>query len=446
MNNRTHTSLAAMAYAIGYYFVYLDYLAPIFGYAHYNLIRRPFIFIVFSIGVAVIPTVFYQGCRKISTFIAILIYATAYVPSIITIMLALDRPVAEILIIQITFMMGMSLFFLADRFENHQIIIPNFRQWPLSVFHSLAITLTILVLFKYHNDLRFVSFDEVYNHRFANTETDRGALVGYSVMWLTSCVYPIYLAIGLTIRRWRFFIVGSAGLTLIYMATASKTSLLTPIIVLAFYFASKLDINKLLPRILTMLTTVSITLLYVLPKDNLIVYWTRAILLMRTLSTGGWSSFTYYDYFPKHGFTYYSHIRIVDFFTHMYPYHPFELGQVIGLEYSDSELANFNANFWATDGIAAMGIPGIIIINFIVFIFLIAINKITSRHNLSFVIIALTPFIMTLLNISFFTALLSGGGFMFVIVFLVFDFTKNNLTSKMDTNPLNRSTLNVSQK
>jgi len=138
---------------------------------------------------------------------------------------------------------------------------------------------------------------------------------------------------------------------------------------------------------------------------------------MRTLATGGWTVSLYYEYFTANGYTYFSHIRIVDFFTHWYPYGGRSLGQIIGLEYSGSDLANFNANFWASDGFAAWGLWGIPVVTSALAAFFVLLNRIASYYETRFVALWMTGFWLALLNLPLSTAILSGGGGL-VVLFL----------------------------
>ena len=81
---------------------------------------------------------------------------------------------------------------------------------------------------------------------------------------------------------------------------------------------------------------------------------------------------------------------------------------------------NANANFWTTDGVAAMLLPGILIINSLFFLFLIILNSITDKINRNFVFVLFVPSIVYLLNASFFTFLLSSGGLICILILLFF--------------------------
>ena len=95
--------------------------------------------------------------------------------------------------------------------------------------------------------------------------------------------------------------------------------------------------------------------------------------------------------------------------------------------------ANANANFWATDGVAAQGIIGIVIITVIMFLFLLWINSLFKNRQSIFYILVFTGEIFSLLNVSFFTTLLSSGLLFLVFILKFFDFDKELSRYKKNT-------------
>ena len=87
---------------------------------------------------------------------------------------------------------------------------------------------------------------------------------------------------------------------------------------------------------------------------------------------------------------------------------------VIGGAFWDPKL-NANANFWATDGIAAAGILGCILANLLMLLVLRILDVVSYKKNKLFVILLFLPFISMFRNTSIFTALLSGGAFLSIL-------------------------------
>jgi hypothetical protein len=167
--------------------------------------------------------------------------------------------------------------------------------------------------------------------------------------------------------------------------------------------------RNFLIRLMTAFTVAVIVVTLFLPDDGFFV-WAKSILLVRILGTSGWTMSTYYDYFTTNGLTFYTHIGPINTFTNAYPYGEYSLGQVIGLYYSGSSDANFNANFWASDAFAALGIAGVPVITIVLCTVFFTINRAAKNHSTQFVFLWLAGFWLALLNLPLSVALLSGGG------------------------------------
>jgi len=400
--------------------IYKYYLNPTFEYAHYNLLDRSGLSLLLAGVIAIIPVFFYKEMKEISSFIAILIYALCYVPAIIMLLLSLDKDVSEVLEIQIALMFGMVLFFLMDRIILRNVDWKIGRQLSIQFLHIATFIFTTVVIYTYAGHMRLVGFADVYDLRLENNEIQMNVAVGYVVMWLTYCLYPLYLVLGITNRNRIYFLCACLGNVIIYMSTGAKASLLSPFIILCMYVLLKIK-GDFLPNLLLILSGVSLFLLFVAPADNVVFLWARSILFARTMGTEGWSIYTYYEFFTANKLTYFSHISFINAITHSYPYGSLSLGQVIGVEYSGSEVANFNANFWASDGIASLGIPGIYFMNFVIAFFLVFINHITRKFDTKFICLCFTSFVLAMLNIPFLTALVSGGGLLTIVIILGID-------------------------
>jgi hypothetical protein len=158
-----------------------------------------------------------------------------------------------------------------------------------------------------------------------------------------------------------------------------------------------------------------------------------AIVLNRTIGNGGQLTMTYYDFFTFHAQTDYSHVNGIKLLTHPYPYGDLALGQVVGQFYW-SPLANANANFWATDGIAAMGLVGVFFASVGSALLFVMMNSFTRLYDTRFVALCFLPFVITLLNQSMFSSFWSGGGF-FLLLYFIFNKTREVSFQGMEPSP-----------
>jgi hypothetical protein len=123
----------------------------------------------------------------------------------------------------------------------------------------------------------------------------------------------------------------------------------------------------------------------------------------------------YAEFFTFSPLTYFSQMNVVNRFVE-YPYNE-ALGQVIGRYLNNGEAGmNANASMWATDGISSIGPIGIVLMGFIVAVALVFANRIVPYSKLPFAAIVSTTFIMNIGESGFFTNMITGGGFLLVLL------------------------------
>jgi hypothetical protein len=123
----------------------------------------------------------------------------------------------------------------------------------------------------------------------------------------------------------------------------------------------------------------------------------------------------YYAYYLAHGFTRFRHINLVNRLF----YHG------AGFEQPWSAIARFyykknftaDAVFYATDGLAAMGIMGIPCVTAALVLVFWVFDSLRLRHSQWLVLPAMLPFLFSLFNNSLFTTMLTGGGFALMLLF-----------------------------
>ena len=126
---------------------------------------------------------------------------------------------------------------------------------------------------------------------------------------------------------------------------------------------------------------------------------------------------TYLQFFElgHHPYTYYNHIGIINAITHANPY-----PQSIGLAVTQGG-GNANGVFWLMDGVAAAGVAGVIIIS-IIFVFVKAfLNSLDRKCSVALCVCIMLNGIISMVNVSLFTALNSCGFIMIYLVFMFFD-------------------------
>lgn len=150
--------------------------------------------------------------------------------------------------------------------------------------------------------------------------------------------------------------------------------------------------------------------------DDSLFFVLLSLVFMRTFGSSGLTTAWYHDFFLRNPLTYYSHIKGISWFV-LYPYNN-PLGIEVGSFYSGNPTLDDNAHFWATDGLAAWGLSGVLLVS-IVCAFVFWLFDSTARgHDLRFATLLVTFEALNLGNTSIFTTLLSGGlGLMMIFLY-----------------------------
>lgn len=405
-----HTSCYAGAFIIAVHYGYATYIHPTFAYAHYHYLPFSVAALFSTYFLTWLPIVTYRSSSKPAQAVAALIYALSYVPIQLSLLFSVDRSYGELFWIQAMLALSMMALFLVakGRMGQRHLNALQFRWMDGGVVLIALVAASLLVVVN-REHMRILSFADVYELRFAAAAAARRSIFSdYLTSWLIYCFTSYLFARGLVHRKWSFILVGIVCAILIYMSEGHKSAILLLPVTLGMSWlwgSGQYFLSRLLLVLVLLIGVVSL----VIPDEGLGI-WMKSILLVRFLGSGGWLASKYLEYFPVEGLTYYSHIRPINAITGMYPFGDLSLGQVIGLEYSGTTQANHNASFWASDGIAAFGPVGILVVTPIVAGLLYAMNRIMANLDPKFCVLWMCGFFFALLNVPLSTALLSGGG------------------------------------
>lgn len=404
-----------LAYLGCYHWSYVSYVHPTWEYGHYYYFECPLELYVLFYLLAVFPLVFLRPALSVASFGAALIYLLSYAPGQLTILFMWTGSESQLVAVGLLLMLSMCvLLFTADVAKNARgYVSGGDLVWSVRVaLHVLTVLSLAVLVIENRGHMRLVSFYDVYELRSEASTSAKGGISGYLMMWLALICVPYYAA-SAVIRKNLFLFLVSCGIALLsYMANGSKIALLMPFVVAGLSYFLKGDF---LSRLTATLTVVLAVLMMI---DQELVNFAKAILVARTLSVSGWTIAIYHEYFTTHGFTWFGHIGLVQALFDNYPFGIYAPGQLIGIDYSGSAEANFNAGFWASDGIAAIGVLGIVFITIPMAIFLLGIERLTRGFDSMLLCLWSTGFWVTLMNAPFTTAMLSGGGFLIVLALL----------------------------
>jgi hypothetical protein len=404
----------AALYILAVHYAYVSYISPTFEYAHYTYLPPNLISLATTYFLTWLVILVHRDTLHPSQAAAGLIYALCYVPIQLSLLFTLEREYWSILTAQLALAFSMMLIFVFTRSGPipSQRGVSELKAIDLSL-GLLTIATIILIVIGNIEHMRLVSFADVYELRFDSAAAPSNHLVNYLISWTSYCFIPYFFARGIINKKVLHLGLGLVGSLVLYMATGAKASLLLlpmTICVVALWKSGP----GFLSRMLLALVGLIFILVILLPDDGLFL-WVKSIILVRIIGSSGWVASKYFEYFDFNGYTYYTHIGPVNSIFSSYPYGDYLLGQIIGMEYVGSAEANFNASFWASDGFAAAGVWGILIITIPVVLVLYLVNRCAVGFQSRFTVAWCTGFFVAMLNMPLSTALLSGGGIIILL-------------------------------
>ena len=337
----------------------------------------------------------------------IIIYLLLYIPILITFYFQYDS-ISIVIYNQFIIFVGFLIIFSVPKmfgYSNYEF--KNFKLKNLLILDLFIVSVLFLTNL---NSFSLVSFQDVYEQR---AKVSYGsAILGYLMMWSTYLLNPIVLILSLLENNVKIISFTLLCSVIIYGINASKVALFIPILIIVFFYILKRGqgIYKTIPIVFSVI----IILLTVFAEKFFIL---SAVILMRTFGISGLLTYQYNEFFEISKTTGFSHVNFINYLTNNYPYGEESLGVVVSKYFDENSVANANANFIATDGIASMGIEGTIFACFFLGVFLGVWKTLTNNRNFLFMTLLLVPFSFIILNVSFFTAIFSGG-YLFCVIFL----------------------------
>lgn len=415
----------ASVYSGALVLIYSSWVAPHganlgFTYAEPDSTTFTYVLLLAAIPAAILP----RALTAASDFFVWMIYFFIYIPcSIVPAMLGYLAPGD---IIHLT--VALFLAFLAiARFPRFKLPAPPVR--PLSkqffwfVFIAVYVALTGLVLFAFRGQMSFAGLDEIYDKRASGidilSQSAIGIVAGYANGFLFGAFNPFLLALGVMKRRPIVFMVGALGNVLLYTTIASKATLLCVVITPLFYLLTiegKRGQNLIRIGYIVLAVAIIPFALYQTPLFNddsgFFSQVIMQVIYQRTLMTPGAVLGQYADFFTTHPHTYFTHVGLLSkIIPYHYPYNE-RLGYVIAdyvFKHQTGGDIEYNANLFATDGVAALGNVGVVIIGIVLGFMLRVIDTFIRPALVPLFCAAGVTSIMVLANGSLFGTLLSGG-------------------------------------
>lgn len=398
-------------YAALFCWLYIHWLAPTFSYMGMTYQPPPVLLLCLAWLLVLLPALCIPVRLSRASHVPIwLIYLLVYIPSLFCPLFMARQSRGEILALMGWLAAGMAVLLANDfipRIRITQNLISPAFFWTLIVLVTVVLDVWIIAIF--HSGMHLVGFSDVYELRSSTDELSKGTGIGYAVMLLSSVINPMYIAYGLTSRRKALIVVGFLNQLLLYTAGGSKAVILSIFMLVGLYFIIGRSGQSFGLRMVAAVNSILVLLCFLVEKKDLstVLKLAVSVLFMRTFANGGYMTGAYASFFHSHPLTYLSSVHGIDQVIH-YPY-----ARTVALELGWYEMGvpdlDLNAHFWATDGIAAFGPPGILLISFLCALVFWVLDSSSAKHSTVFVSLMLAFVTVNLTNVSLFTTLVSGG-------------------------------------
>jgi hypothetical protein len=391
---------------------YINWLSLIFGYYGFTYTVPPDRYLALAFICSVLPSLWMpMEVTRPSQLGYWVLYLTVFIPSMVIPLFVQLSELPSIARLIATLFVGFAILGSSYLFPLRQ---PRPTRQGQSVFwYGFALLIIICggtAFLTLRNNIHLVSFSEIYDVRDAASEMSTGPLTNYSVMWLYGAINPFLIAWGLFYKRPSFFIAGALGQLLVYSSFGTKASLLSVVFILGLYLLFRIGkapfALKLTWVIVAFFALLCGAYIFSGEEPGLILFGLLFLVFFRSFGLAGLLTGQYLNFFQHNPFTHYSHLKIVDLFVR-YPFH-YPLGTEIGYYYYNP-LVDTTAHFWATDGIAALGLPGILLISIIGAVVFWCIDSFTQHQDPRLAGLATFYATYSLANLSMFTTFLSGG-------------------------------------
>lgn len=417
---------SVLLYCAGFHYAYVNWISPVWGYEGLSYTSPPPALLVLAYAFpALLCAISPLKLQRPSHALYWMLFFPVYIPGILVpLFIQLDSGF-KILLLQLSLTAGMAAIALSFRLPSL-----TFRRYPLNpglfwaIFFAIYLIGNATMIIVYRHNLHFASIETMYSVRHESGRVlVENPVTGYISQLLANVLNPLLMAYGLVNRNKRMALLGILGQIFLYCIFANKMTLLSPIVVIGLYYTIKNDRGGWVPKLSLFLAGVffGLTTVVIEAKPG-VLYNVASVVMVRTFAIPGLLIGEYQYFFEHRPHTYLGTVNGLNLLVPN-PYTlplGFEVSAFYGSkENSERGQANSNANFFATDGIAAFGLPGILMAGAFCAALLWVLDGCTRNYPLGFSVSALTMVITSLTNVSIFTTLLGNGLIAWMILFIL---------------------------
>jgi len=305
----------------------------------------------------------------------------------------------------------------ANSLDVEQVIVLS--RWLVALWGVAC----VIFCYVFWEIMSFRGLDEIYLQREMGQASNRAS--GYLQIYFGYFLSVVLFACGIYLKSKIYIIIGLIGCVLLYMVTAERTVFMLPLLVYAVHYAAMRPSSFVYIFSFFLIASaavfVSVELFY---RESPFFYDLGFYYLARVVAIPGVFYEQYYGFFNSVGFTNYSHVTVLsnifspDTYFQGDPFYP-QLGKIVARDVHHIN-SNSNASFLATDGAAAFGFLGVLLISLLLSIYLLLLDYLSNGWPLAFIAPAISPLAFVLTNGSVFTVLLSFGGLLWLLILILF--------------------------
>jgi hypothetical protein len=422
---RLNMPFTVLLFCAAFNWSYVKWISPVWGYGGLTYKSPDPLLLIFGyVLAAVVCASSPLTIRRPSQVIYWILYFTVYIPGLfVPLFLQLDNGLT-LLLIQLSMAGGMLLIALSYRMP-----LLTLQRYPVSpklfwtVFSIVLVLCNAILLFAFRNNLHLASLEQVYAVRFHSRQVAESySGINYISNVLSFVINPFILAYGLCRRQGKLIALGIIGQIIVYSTAAAKSVLLSPLLIVAFYYSLRKDRGDWAPKMGLLCTGLFFFLTTLQTGANPgILFNLATVTLVRSFAMPGSFIGQYQYFFENFPHTYLGHVTGINLLIHS----PYQLstGMEIGNFYSGSS-GEFgpeqeNASFFAFDGIAGFGLPGIPIMCIICAAMFWLLDSCAGKYPIKYSAPALTMCTISLTNSSLFSTLLGNGLLVWMMLFIL---------------------------
>lgn len=416
---RLYLVIAVILYVVAINWTYRDIIAASyesFGFSYDTDLPAAYLFI--SCVLSVLPSLWMPlTIKRPSLLLFYIQYFIMYIPALFILYHTThpSLPSDEVILIVFFLFSGISIIqsiYVIPLLRFRYLRVPSKVFW--GVFIAIMLILSLYLIYKLGGVFRLVSLEKIYEVR-AEIAILGNKWTQYATNWLAGVFLSFCLAVNLFNKKWLISLSIAFGYIALFGISGSKTMLFAIIYIPLIYILLaivKYNVAAALALSFSGLVLLPYTLNLVAP--TIVSYWYIGVVNFRTFSIPQLVFSQYYEFFKINPQTYFSHIGGINYLIN-YPYDE-QLSIVTSKIY---ERGNTNAGFWAGDGLAGFGLPGIVAASVLCAFLFWILDSISKPYNARFVAVAITFVATSFSNTPLSVTLLTGGLGILMLILMV---------------------------